>query len=155
MRSDRELKASVSREIFRVQAKIDKEIGSASTTAKQRKRLRSAIFKLIELEESISTGSVIAWKSTLSSFNKYIEDKALQIAPRIEIFEKDQSEQFKLTKKEIEVLRLLPEGMSIRDMAAHLYLTESTIKSHLTSIYRKLSVTNRVQAIAKARKNRI
>lgn len=155
MRSDRELKASVSREIFHVQAKIDREIGSATTTAKQRKRLRSATFKLIDLEESISTGSVIAWKSALSSFNKFIEDKALQIEPRIEIFEKDQSEQFKLTKKEIEVLRLLPEGMSIRDMAAHLYLTESTIKSHLTSIYRKLSVTNRVQAIAKARKNRI
>lgn len=57
-----------------------------------------------------------------------------------------------LTPREIEILEKLPSGDTILQMAAALFVTESTIKTHLSAIYRKLSAENRVQAINNARK---
>ena len=42
-------------------------------------------------------------------------------------------------------------GMTIKEISNKNYISEATVKSHLYSIYRKLEVSNRVQAIAKAR----
>jgi ATP/maltotriose-dependent transcriptional regulator MalT len=55
-----------------------------------------------------------------------------------------------LTTRERDVLKLLPQGLTAKEMALSLFLTEATIKSHLASLYRKLEVGNRVQAIAVA-----
>lgn len=57
-----------------------------------------------------------------------------------------------LTPREIEILEKLPSGDTILQIAAALFVTESTIKTHLSAIYRKLSAENRVQAINNARK---
>ncbi len=57
-----------------------------------------------------------------------------------------------LTPREIEILEKLPSGDTILQIAAALYVTESTIKTHLSAIYRKLKAENRVQAINNARK---
>ncbi|MEN9543161.1 MAG: hypothetical protein RJB54_662 [Actinomycetota bacterium] len=57
-----------------------------------------------------------------------------------------------LTPREIEILEKLPSGDTILQIAAALYVTESTIKTHLSAIYRKLNAENRVQAINNARK---
>ena len=51
-----------------------------------------------------------------------------------------------LTRREQEILRLVAEGASNKAMARHLWLTEQTIKFHLSNIYRKLNVKNRTQA---------
>ena len=45
-----------------------------------------------------------------------------------------------------EVLRLIVQGLSNREIAQHLYLSEKTVKAHLAAIFRKLGVTNRTQA---------
>ena len=60
-----------------------------------------------------------------------------------------------LTKREKEVLLLLPRGLTAKAMASELFLTEATVKSHLASIYRKFEVSNRMQAIAIAIENKI
>lgn len=57
-----------------------------------------------------------------------------------------------LTPRELEILEKLPSGDSVAQLAKQLFVTESTIKTHLFSIYKKLNVENRVQAINKARK---
>jgi len=57
---------------------------------------------------------------------------------------------FGLTPRELEVLALLPKGMMSMQIAAELYISEATVKTHLSSIYRKLSVANRSQAVAHA-----
>jgi two-component system response regulator DevR len=57
-----------------------------------------------------------------------------------------------LTARELEILEILPTGDTVSEMASRLFVTESTIKTHLASIYRKLGATNRVQAINAARK---
>lgn len=56
-----------------------------------------------------------------------------------------------LTEREREVLRLFEKGMSKREIAQQLYLSLNTIHSHTKSIYRKLGVFSRDDAIARAR----
>lgn len=55
-----------------------------------------------------------------------------------------------LTPREKEVLRLLSEGLSARQMARRLELSERTINTHVANVYRKLAVSNRVQAVRQA-----
>ncbi|GAB3261327.1 response regulator [Nocardioides dilutus] len=56
----------------------------------------------------------------------------------------------RLTPREQEVLRLVADGLGTSDIAARLYLGESTLKTHLNRIFRKLGVSNRTQALAAA-----
>jgi len=51
-----------------------------------------------------------------------------------------------LTQRETDILALLSEGRSNRDISRALYLSEKTVKAHLAAIFRKLGVTNRTQA---------
>jgi len=51
-----------------------------------------------------------------------------------------------LTQRETDILALLAEGKSNRDIARALFLSEKTVKAHLAAIFRKLGVTNRTQA---------
>lgn len=55
-----------------------------------------------------------------------------------------------LTRREAEVLTLVADGLSNRDIAERLYLTEGTVKSHLVRIYTKLDVESRTAAVAAA-----
>jgi DNA-binding NarL/FixJ family response regulator len=51
-----------------------------------------------------------------------------------------------LTKREIEILQLVAEGHSNSQLAKMLWVTEQTVKFHLSNIYRKLDVGNRTEA---------
>ena len=51
-----------------------------------------------------------------------------------------------LTKREVEILRLVAEGHTNAQMARMLWVTEQTVKFHLSNIYRKLDVANRTEA---------
>ena len=51
-----------------------------------------------------------------------------------------------LTRRESEILRLVAEGHSNGQLARMLWVTEQTVKFHLSNIYRKLNVTNRTEA---------
>lgn len=52
-----------------------------------------------------------------------------------------------LTAREKEILKLVTQGSSNGDIAQKLFVREVTVKTHLNSIYRKLNVENRVQAV--------
>jgi DNA-binding NarL/FixJ family response regulator len=51
-----------------------------------------------------------------------------------------------LTRRELEILRLVAEGSSNSQLARMLWVTEQTVKFHLSNIYRKLGVSNRTEA---------
>ena len=51
-----------------------------------------------------------------------------------------------LTRRELEILQLVAEGHSNAELARMLWVTEQTVKFHLSNIYRKLNVSNRTEA---------
>lgn len=53
---------------------------------------------------------------------------------------------YKLSVRELEVLKLMVEGQSNPEIAAHLYLSPYTVKTHVRSIFNKLGVNHRLQA---------
>lgn len=60
-----------------------------------------------------------------------------------------------LTERETQVLTLLAQGLTQREIAEGLYLSVSCIKKHLAGIYSKLSVNNKISAVQKARDAKI
>jgi len=56
-----------------------------------------------------------------------------------------------LSQRELEVLRYLAQGLSYEEIGRHLFLSLNTVQFHVKSIYRKLLVNKRVQAIERAR----
>ena len=55
-----------------------------------------------------------------------------------------------LSPRELEVLRLLPTGLTAKELAEELIISVNTVRSHLKSIYAKLGVNSRHQAVARA-----
>nr|BFE31948.1 response regulator transcription factor [Actinomadura rugatobispora] len=55
-----------------------------------------------------------------------------------------------LSAREIEVLRLVAKGTGNREIAAELFISQATVKTHLTHIYAKLGVKDRAAAVASA-----
>ncbi|MEK4698563.1 response regulator transcription factor [Solibacillus sp. FSL R7-0668] len=58
-----------------------------------------------------------------------------------------------LTKRECEVLQLLTDGQSNRTIGETLYISEKTVKNHVSSILQKMNVNDRTQAVVTAIKN--
>jgi DNA-binding NarL/FixJ family response regulator len=55
-----------------------------------------------------------------------------------------------LSKREVEVLQLMAQGMSNQEIAKDLYLSSTTVKTHVSHILTKLGVRDRVQAVVEA-----
>jgi len=60
-----------------------------------------------------------------------------------------------LSQREVEVLRLLAEGLPNKEIAQRLYISLRTVKYHTTNIFTKLNVDNRTQAVVQAKTMRI
>jgi LuxR family maltose regulon positive regulatory protein len=55
------------------------------------------------------------------------------------------------SSRELEILRYLATGLSNREIAAELYISLNTMKTHVRSLYRRLGVSSRSQAVAAGR----
>ena len=64
-------------------------------------------------------------------------------------FSKKELKEFQLSKREIEVLNHISNGLSNAQIAEKMFVSNNTIKTHISHIYTKLDVKNRVQAIQK------
>ncbi|MFB7052005.1 MULTISPECIES: response regulator [Streptomyces] len=60
-----------------------------------------------------------------------------------------------LTKRELEVLQLVADGLSNQQISKKLFLSQATVKSHLVHIYAKLGVDSRTSAVAAATSRRL
>jgi DNA-binding NarL/FixJ family response regulator len=61
----------------------------------------------------------------------------------------------KLTRREIEVLKLLAEGLFNKEVAYTLNISEKTVKNHVSNIFKKINVSDRTQAAVYAIKHNI
>lgn len=67
----------------------------------------------------------------------------------------ERSKEERLSYREIEVLEMVCKGLSNQEVAKQLFLSEKTVKNHLTSIFRKIGVSDRTQAVLYAIRNKI
>lgn len=94
--------------------------------------LKKAIFTIFSGEDYIDQSMVPLIRDTVRSFET-----------------KDE----KLTKREVEVLKLLAEGLFNKEIAAKLSISEKTVKNHVSNIFKKIDVSDRTQAAIYAIKN--
>jgi DNA-binding NarL/FixJ family response regulator len=79
-----------------------------------------------------------------------LDDKSLQATPEIGDAKPERAST--LTQRQIEILRLLSEGMPNKTIATRLDLSVKTVKVHITAIFKVLNVANRTQAGVAGRK---
>ena len=60
--------------------------------------------------------------------------------------------QLELSKRELEILSLLAQGHSNQEIAAKLFVSLSTVKTHVQNLFEKLEVKRRIQAVEKAKR---
>lgn len=72
-------------------------------------------------------------------------------------FERDERklESLAITPRELEVLELIAEGLSNKEIAARIFLSENTVKTHLSRAFDKLGVQRRTQAVQLAKQLRL
>lgn len=100
-----------------------------------------------ELKEAIDviiSGNTYIQPSLLPVLNESMEDYALD-KEKIEC----------LTKRELDVLRLISEGCSNKKISDELTISERTVKNHISHIFRKIDVEDRTQAAVFAIRNKI
>ncbi len=100
-----------------------------------------------ELKEAIDvviSGNTYIQPSLLPALNESMEDYALD-KERIEC----------LTKRELDVLRLISEGCSNKKISDELTISERTVKNHISHIFRKIDVEDRTQAAVFTIRNKI
>lgn len=74
---------------------------------------------------------------------------------RVTLHEKEKGDESNLTSREVEVLELIAEGMINKEIAKQLYISEKTVKNHVSNIFKKLNVSDRTQAAIYAFKHNI
>ena len=99
-----------------------------------------------------SLGIWLALKLSKPKIEKVMVEKEVYVA-RNENFVLDTSlvSQLELSKRELEILGLLAQGHSNQEIAAKLFVSLSTVKTHIQNLFEKLDVKRRIQAVEKAR----
>ena len=93
--------------------------------------------------------------STVYSGEEYIDITMVPMLKEKMAQEEIIQEDDKLTKREIEVLKLLAEGLFNKEIAYKLDISEKTVKNHVSNIFKKIGVFDRTQAAVYAIKHNI
>jgi LuxR family maltose regulon positive regulatory protein len=101
---------------------------------------------VVLLREAASRGMMRDYVAKLSTAYEADKQKALQ-----ETSAAERSPVEALSPRELEVLRLIAEGLSNQDIGAQLFLSLSTVKGHILRIFDKLHVRRRTEAVARGR----
>ena len=99
--------------------------------------LKKAIFSIVEGENYIQPSLIPALNSKMIEMNR------------------DEGKIESLTKRELEVLKLLAVGMYNKEVAEKLNISERTVKNHVSNIFKKIEVTDRTQAAVFAIRNNL
>ncbi|MEW6430688.1 MAG: response regulator transcription factor [Myxococcota bacterium] len=100
--------------------------------------------KMIEAIKEVSAGGTVIQPSLARRLLKHFR---VGEAPAVTPAPTEEPEGKKLSARETEILQLIAKGVSNNEAATMLNLSKATIRTHLEHIYRKLEVTNRVEAV--------
>ena len=90
-----------------------------------------------------------------AAMNPSIALKTLKLLRNPVEFNTNEQEEIKLSTREIEVLEQLSKGLNYNVIAENLFLSPSTVRKHIENIYTKLQVHNKLEAIQKAKNNKL
>ncbi len=90
-----------------------------------------------------------------AAMNPSIALKTLKLLRNPVEFNTTEQEEIKLSTREIEVLEQLSKGLNYNVIAENLFLSPSTVRKHIENIYTKLQVHNKLEAIQKAKNNKL
>lgn len=118
----------------------------------QKLKLLSAEVAAVRLELDSGNGlttqdilsKVASWQATLSTNIQVLQEHN---DPDCACTAEQTPEPKKLTKREMELLILLARGMIVKEIAALLVVSEKTVRNHLSNIYHKLGVYDRLQVV--------
>jgi len=85
---------------------------------------------------------------------KFRKVEIVEVSPMVEI-DHDRIESLGLTEREMEVLHHIAEGCSNVEIGEKLFVSENTIKTHVSNLFVKLDVKRRTQAVTRAKELRI
>jgi DNA-binding NarL/FixJ family response regulator len=83
--------------------------------------------------------------------------KALKLLRDPELIQNmnQEKEDYKLSAREIEILDQISTGLKYNKIAENLFLSVNTVRKHVVNIYEKLQVHNKLEAVQKAKNNRL
>ena len=93
-------------------------------------------------------GSLITQEVAKALFSDYIQDASLKENA-------SKRDPYMLSKRELEILKCLADGLSNQFIAEKLFLSIGTVKNYISNLYGKLDVANRTEAILKAQKEKL
>jgi LuxR family maltose regulon positive regulatory protein len=109
-----------------------------------------AVIQLLrQLKKQLNTSGPIQDKSAVIGRIDELLHQAGKAEPATTAAEQELVEP--LTKRELEMLQMIADGNSNKEIASGLFVTEGTVKWHLGNIYSKMGVKRRAQAIASGR----
>jgi DNA-binding CsgD family transcriptional regulator len=121
--------------------------------------MRFVDYRFLIIEHSVEIyGAIVAalfaavgiWLGLTPTKEKIVE-KRIEIEVPVPagpfVFNQAKADELTLTPREIEVLGLMAEGLSNKEMAERLFVSENTIKTHCSRVFDKLGVSRRTQAV--------
>ncbi len=92
----------------------------------------------------------------LTRHSKIVEVREVMIETRLN-FERDQEklESLGITPRELEILQLIAEGLSNKEIATRVFVSENTVKTHSSRVFDKLGARRRTQAVQIAKELRL
>jgi len=128
--------------------------------------LRFAEYRFLVVEHSVEIyGALIAavfagvgvWLGLTITRKEVVKEKVIVVkevpAPPDAPFavNKDRLRELAITPRELEILGLLAQGLSAKEMAATLFVSENTVKTHTARLFDKLGVNRRIKAVEAGR----
>jgi two-component system nitrate/nitrite response regulator NarL len=101
--------------------------------------------------KSASAQTLLAALQLVLSGNVYVPPLLLDARARGGAETQSGADAAQLTERQIDVLRQLSRGLTNKEIANRLGISEKTIKAHMTAIFKMLNVSNRTQAVTAAR----
>lgn len=93
--------------------------------------------------------------TTIANGEEYIDSSMIPVMKEKILQDKEKKEEDILTRREIEVLKLVAEGLFNKEIAFKLSISEKTVKNHVSNIFKKIGVFDRTQAAVYAIKHNI